>query len=138
MTYLLDTNAIVAVLRGRPVSVRRRLRASMAKHAELAVSSVALFELWYGVACSDRPEDNAERLRIFLSGDLRVLDFGHDDARIAGEVRASLESAGTPIGAYDLLMAAQALRHDATLVTVNSREFARVRGLRWVDWTKKG
>lgn len=110
----------------------------MARHAELAVSSVALFELWYGVARSNRPEENAERLRIFLSGDVRVIDFGHDDARIAGDIRAGLEKDGTPIGAYDLLMAAQALHRDATLVTANTREFARVRGLRWQDWTKKG
>ena len=54
------------------------------------------------------------------------------------ELRAGLESRGASIGAYDLLMAAQALRHGATLVTANTREFSRVPKLRWQDWTKKG
>jgi tRNA(fMet)-specific endonuclease VapC len=53
---------------------------------------------------------------------------------VAGEVRAALERAGTPIGAYDVLIAGQALRHGATLVTANVTEFARVNGLTWKDW----
>jgi tRNA(fMet)-specific endonuclease VapC len=138
MTYLLDTSVIVAILRDKPAHVRQRLRAAMKRDAELAASSVALFELWYGVACSNRQDENAERLRIFLSGDVKVIDFTHDDARIAGELRAGLESRGASIGAYDLLMAAQALRHGATLATANTREFSRVPKLRWQDWTKKG
>jgi PIN domain len=56
----------------------------------------------------------------------------------AGDLRATLEAAGTPIGPYDLLIAAQALRTGATLVTANVSEFARVRGLVWQDWTVEG
>ncbi|MGA8922337.1 MAG: PIN domain-containing protein [Candidatus Dormiibacterota bacterium] len=71
----------------------------------------------------------------FLSGPLEVLDFTLEDTEHAGRVRAALEGLGKPIGAYDLLIAGQALRHKATLVTANSSEFARVRGLRLQDWT---
>jgi tRNA(fMet)-specific endonuclease VapC len=60
--------------------------------------------------------------------------FDEEDTRVAGEIRATLEMAGTPIGAYDLLIAGQALRHDATLVTANTAEFSRVPDLRWQDW----
>jgi tRNA(fMet)-specific endonuclease VapC len=96
---------------------------------------VVLFELWYGGAESQRPKANAERMATFLSGPPEVLDFTPEDAEHAGRVRAALEGLGKPIGAYDLLIAGQALRHKATLVTANSSEFARVRGLRLQDWT---
>jgi tRNA(fMet)-specific endonuclease VapC len=133
--YLLDTNAVVALLRGKPASVRERLRDAKAEGAALVLSSVALFELWYGVARGQNREKNTERLRLFLSGDIGVIEFGESDAPIAGDLRAMLEAAGTPIGAYDLLIAAQALRTGATLVTANIAEFARIRGLAWEDWT---
>jgi tRNA(fMet)-specific endonuclease VapC len=65
------------------------------------VTSVVLYELWYGVARSKRRRENADRLRIFLSGNLDIVPFEEDDAVIAGELRAALETAGTPIGPYD-------------------------------------
>jgi tRNA(fMet)-specific endonuclease VapC len=65
-----------------------------------------------------------------------MLAFEEDDASSAGNVRAQLEKAGKPIGAYDLLIAGQALRHELTLVTANTREFGRVRRLDWEDWAK--
>lgn len=67
---------------------------------------------------------------------MRVLNFDQDDAREAGEIRATLRAAGTPIGPYDVLIAAQARRRDAVLITTNTREFVRVPGLRIEDWTK--
>jgi tRNA(fMet)-specific endonuclease VapC len=88
-----------------------------------------LHELWYGVARSARRRENAERLRTFLSGGIEVAGFDEDDARTAGDLRATLEAAGTLMGPYDLLIAAQALCTSATLVTVNLAEFARVPGL---------
>lgn len=98
------------------------------------VSSITAFELWYGVAKSSRRDVNIQRLEVFFAGPIDVLPFEDEDARVAGEVRAKLEQAGTPIGAYDLLIAGQALRHGATLVTANVAEFARVKGLSWKDW----
>lgn len=135
MIFLLDTNAVMAVLKDRPATVRTRLRHAKAEGAELVVSSIVLFELWYGVARSRHRRENAERLRLFLSGDVGVVPFEDEDAPIAGDLRRALEAAGTPIGAYDLLIAAQALRTGATLVTANVAEFARVQGLACEDWT---
>jgi tRNA(fMet)-specific endonuclease VapC len=122
-------------LKNEPVRVRERLRHAKAEGATLAVSSIVLFELWYRVARSQLRESNAERLRLFLAGEVSVIEFGENDAPIAGDLGGALEAAGTPIGAYNLLIAAQALRTGATLVTANVGEFARVRGLAWQDWT---
>ncbi len=135
MNYLLDTNAVVALLRNKPARVRVRYREAGASGDYLALSSVVLFELWYGVAKSAQVAENTERLRVLLSGDLDLLDFDDEDARTAGQVRAALEKAGTPIGAYDLLIAGQALRRGLTVVTANTSEFSRVTGLSWEDWT---
>ncbi len=137
MIYLLDTNAAIALIKGKPAVMRTRLQRVAAKETPVAISSIVLFELWYGVARSERQRENAERLRVFLSGAIGVAPFDEEDASRAGELRATLESAGTPIGPYDLLIAAQALRMNATLVTANVSEFARVRGLDWQDWAAK-
>ena len=72
---------------------------------------------------------------MFLSADIGVLPFDEQDARTAGDLLATLDSAGRPIGPYDLLIAAQALRMGATMVTANVSEFGRVDGLSWQDWT---
>ena len=135
MTYLLDTNTVVAILRKKPAVVRERLRRAVSEDGLIFVSSVVLFELWYAVAHSQRRQENTERLRVFVSGVSGVLAFDEGDASIAGDLRATLEKGGTPIGPYDLLIAAQALRSCATLVTANVSEFARVTGLVWQDWT---
>jgi tRNA(fMet)-specific endonuclease VapC len=135
VNYLLDTDAVVALLRNKPAGVRERYREAEAAGDYLALSSVVLFELWYGVAKSSQVTENTERLRILLSGDLDLLDFDDEDARTAGQVRAALEKAGTPIGAYDLLLAGQALRRGLTVVTANTSEFSRVTALSWQDWT---
>jgi len=134
MVYLLDTNAVIAILNNRPPSVRSRLRRALARGSAIATSSVVLYELWYGVARSQHKKENADRLRAFLAGAVRVLPFQEDDAAVAGELRADLESKGKPIGPYDLLIAAQALRSRATLITANAGEFSRVRGLAWRNW----
>jgi tRNA(fMet)-specific endonuclease VapC len=135
VNYLLDTNAVVALLRNKPVAVRERYRQAEKAGDYLAVSSVVLFELWYGVEKSGRVQENTERLRVLLSGDLDLLDFDDEDAQASGRIRAAQEKIGTPIGAYDLLIAGQALRRGLTVVTANTSEFRRVTGLSWEDWT---
>ena len=137
MNYLLDTNAVIALLKNQPAEVRDQLRGAVSRGASIAVSSVVLYELWYGVARSERRRENAQRLRIFLSGNLDLIPFDEEDAVAAGDLRAALETAGKPIGPYDLLIAAQALRSGATLVTANVSEFACVPGLARQDWTAK-
>lgn len=137
MNYLLDANAVIAVLNNQPEIVRKRLRRAAARGASITVSPVVLFKLWYGIARSEHRRENAERLRAFLSGAISVVPFDEQDAMAAGRLRAAMEPAGTPIGPYDLLIAAQALRLRATLVTANISELGRVRGLVWQDWGAK-
>jgi tRNA(fMet)-specific endonuclease VapC len=95
-----------------------------------------VFELWYGVMKSVQTEANTRRLKMFLEGPVRVLEFGEEDARCAGEIRNTLERMGGPIGTYDALTAGQARRRGLTLVTANAKEFGRVGGLAWEDWGK--
>jgi tRNA(fMet)-specific endonuclease VapC len=103
---------------------------------KVVVSSVVAFELWYGVAKSARHEANGRLVETFFAGPIGMLQFDAEDAKVAGRVRAASEAGGKPIGAYDLLIAAQALRHQLTLITANVREFGRVKGLDWEDWAK--
>ncbi len=134
MNYLLDTNACIALINGSPPLVRPRLEQALKDGASVAVSAVVAFELWYGAAKSARRQADRQRLETFFAGPLELVPFDDEDARAANGMRAALESAGTPIGAYDLLIAGQALRYDATLVTAKAAEFARVADLRWEDW----
>ena len=133
----LDTNAVIAVLNDRTSPVRTRVDAAIGLGRALAISSIVLFELRYGAAKSARPERNAQRIADFLLGPIEVLPFEPADAEEAGEIRAALERAGTPIGPYDVLVAAQARRRDALLVTANEREFARVPRLKFEDWAMR-
>ena len=134
MIYALDTNACIALINGKPLRIRQRFKEVLAAGAEIYVSSAVAFELWYGVAKSARREFNAERVEAFFAGPLQLWPIEDDDARAAGEVRAQLEAAGQPIGAYDVLIAGQALQRGATLVTANVGEFARIRKLAVENW----
>jgi tRNA(fMet)-specific endonuclease VapC len=137
-TYLLDTNACIALINGVEPRVRRRFQRVAAGDSAILLSSIVAFELWYGVAKSQRIESNTRRLEAFLAGPLEWVLFDDEDARVAGSIRAELEAAGKPVGAYDVLLAGQARRRGATLVTSNTREFARVPGLKWEDWAVSG
>jgi tRNA(fMet)-specific endonuclease VapC len=136
MDYLLDTNACVAILRNQPPSVRNHADQARAGGSRLAISSIALHELWYGTFKSSRVDEGAWRLRMFLAGGIKVLPFDDEDARISGKIRAELAGTGKRIGEYDTLIGGQCLRNGLTLVTNNLSEFSRIRGLRCVDWTK--
>jgi tRNA(fMet)-specific endonuclease VapC len=133
-TYLLDTNACIALINGTEINVRRRFKRAVARESMILLSSIVAFELWYSVAKSQRQDSNTQRLETFLGGPLEWALFDEDDARAAGSVRAELETVGRPVGAYDVLLAGQARRRGATLVTSNTKEFARVQGLKWEDW----
>ena len=87
----------------------------------------------YGVEKTEQKEANTNRLHTFLAGPVTLMSF---EAMSAGTIRSTLERVGRPIGAYDLLIAGQAVRHKITLVTANSNEFSRVKGLVWEDWAK--
>ncbi len=136
MNYLLDTNACIALINGKPPTVRTKFQKATDAGAQVFVSSIALFELWYGVAKSSRREFNKSRLEIFLAGPVHPLPFEDADAELVGAIRAELENVGKPIGAYDLLIAGQAMRNKLMLITANPSEFARIKALAWADWGK--
>jgi len=129
-----DTNVAVQMLNGN-AAYRARHDRLVASGEVVAVSTIVAFELWFGVARSQRYEDNARLLRAYLPM-VEVHPFSEDDALAAGEIRQTLRRAGTPIGPYDLLIAAHAVRLGATLVTANTREFSRVPGLKLEDWSR--
>ena len=136
MNYLLDTNACIALINGKPSSVRHRFEKANDDGAQIHVSTITVFELCYGVDKSEHREANEDRLRTFLAGPIVLLSFEEEDAKTAGTVRATLEKIGRPIGAYDLLIAGQALCRKMTLITANRKEFGRVKGLLCEDWAK--
>lgn len=129
MKYLLDTNAVIALLNDQRSGVARRARRQEPR--EVAISAIVAHELYYGAFKSQRAERNVALVDALQ---FEVVEFDHEDARHAGEIRAFLATRGTPIGPYDVLIAAQARAREAILVTHNTDEFARVPNLRTEDW----
>ena len=134
--YLLDTNAAIAIIKGKPRLVSERLIAVADAGSTIALSTIALYELHYGASKSTNPDKNRSSIDKLLAGAIVVLPFEDEDAAHAGAIRAALKTAGTPIGPYDVLLAGQAIRHGAVLVTANVREFRRVAHLNVEDWSK--
>jgi tRNA(fMet)-specific endonuclease VapC len=130
----LDTNAVIAAINRRVPSIRPRLEAAIVAGEPVGISAIVLFELRYGIIKSARPQENRAILAAFLALDVTPWPFEPEDAEEAGEIRAELERRGTPIGPYDVLIAAQARRRGAVLITANTLEFARVPGLNIENW----
>lgn len=128
--YLLDTNILIAAIKGRS-PIREKLESVDA--ATILVSPIVLGELLTGVEKSRYKSANRKRLLDVLSG-LRMIEIQPDVAARYGQIRATLESAGTPIGANDLWIAAHAIELGAVIVTDNEREFRRVPGLAVENW----
>ena len=129
MRYLLDANAVIALLNDATSKPAKRARRE--RPGEMAISAIVAHELFYGAFRSRR---TAQNLALIDALQFIVLEFDKEDARQAGEVRAVLASKGTPIGPYDVLIAGQAVARDMILVTHNTQEFGRVPGLRFEDW----
>lgn len=130
----LDTNVVIAAINKRAPQVRGHLLRYLAEGTIVGIPAIVLFEMWYGIKKSARPRENASHLSAFLTLDVTPWPFEMDDAEEAADIRAELARAGTPIGPYDILIAAQARRRHAILATANQREFARVPGLRLANW----
>lgn len=129
--YLLDTNICVYVIRRRPEAVYRRLSGTAG--GEVAISVVTAFELEIGALRAEGRHYGEAVRRLVAEIPVLPLD---DSARTAyGQLRMALERRGEGIGAYDMLIAAQALALNATLVTNNEKEFRRIKGLRIENWT---
>jgi tRNA(fMet)-specific endonuclease VapC len=127
--YLLDANAVITLLNDKTSNAGRRLRRE--KPDDVAIPAIVVHELFYGAFKSSRV---AQNLALIDALQFAVLEFDKEDARQAGAIRALLVSTGTPIGAYDVLIAGQAVARNLILVTHNTREFGRVPGLRFEDW----
>ena len=130
ISYMLDTNICIYVINARPATVLARFRQE--RLGQIGISSVTAAELAFGVAKSGSAR-NREALEMFLSP-LEVLPFDASVIWHYGELRAGLERRGQPIGALDTMIAAHALASNTILVTNNTREFARVPGLRLENW----
>lgn len=128
MKYLLDANAVIGLLGGNA-----RLLAEVRRHApqDFGISAIAGHELFFGAYRSRWRAQNLARLERLQ---FAVLEFDKEDARQAGEIRAALAAAGTPIGPYDGLIAGQARARNLVLITHNTGEFSRVEGLNFEDW----
>ena len=128
MTFLLDTNVVIALIRLERSVVKR---ANLERPTDIFTSSLVMHELRYGALKSARVADNLAHLE---NVGLQVLDFTTSDGIAAAETRLNLERRGTPIGPIDTLIAGQALARDLTVVTRNTREFLRVPDLRVENW----
>jgi len=132
MICLLDTNILIAASKAHPVVL-----SYLKKHVigELLLSSVAWAEIEFGIAKSTRQAHNRQVFDT-IAQHLKIMPFSPQVARHYGQIRAMLERESTPIGPNDMLIAAEALAQDATLVTDNMREFSRVKGLRLENWLR--
>jgi len=128
--YILDTNTLIYFFKGEG-NVSDYLLSKSPK--EIGIPAVVLYELELGIAKSKSPQKRLKQLETITSV-VRILPFDKQEAKTSALIRAQLESKGTPIGPYDLLIAGTALSFQGILVTHNTKEFQRVQGLNLEDW----
>lgn len=128
--YFLDTNTLIYFFKGIG-NVANILLSKAPK--DIFVPSIVLYELEVGIAKSTKPKKRKTQLESLISR-INISSFDAQEARVAATIRANLESNGIPIGPYDTLIAGTALSNNATLVTHNTKEFRRVKGLNIEDW----
>ena len=128
LAYLLDTDAVVDVLRGRHRVAQRLAQMSP---EDVGVSAMTVAELLYGSLCSQNPERSEREVRRFVDV-VRILPFGRAASAAHARIRHALKR--QTIGPNDLVIAATALTAKATIVTANVREFERVEGLGVENW----
>jgi tRNA(fMet)-specific endonuclease VapC len=128
--YVLDTNTLIYFFKGMG-NVSSRLL--MNPPASIAIPTIVLFELEVGIAKSSSPKKRLRQLES-LASTVTILPLGHAEVKAAASIRADLERQGKPIGPYDVLIAGTALAARGILVTHNTREFERIKGLQVEDW----
>lgn len=131
MTYLLDTNVCIRLINNSNSAVIARL--ANQQPDDIFLSTITQLELYYGAYRSLHTERNLEILQRFFA-QFNIVTLDSETARIAGRIRADLAASGTPIGPYDLQIAATAIAKKFILVTHNTREFSRINGLQLEDW----
>lgn len=131
--FVLDTNTLIYFFKGLGNVAKAFLRSSP---QEIGISTIVIYELNVGIAKSTFPEKRRRQLEDLLRV-VQILPFDEECARQAARIRAYLEQKETPIGYYDVLIAATALANGGVLVTHNTNEFSRVPGLQLADWYKE-
>ena len=129
--YLLDTDICIYIINKHPEKVERKIY--LLNHQDIKISSITVSELEYGASKSERRDQNRIALYNFLSP-FEIIPFNTRDAEIYGIIRAELERRGTPVGPYDLQLAAQALARELILITNNIAEFSRIKNLNLENW----
>ncbi|MFT4152354.1 type II toxin-antitoxin system tRNA(fMet)-specific endonuclease VapC [Parafilimonas sp.] len=135
MSYLLDTNICIYIIKKKPVSVFKKFEAILP--GEIGISSITLAELYYGAIKSSNQQKNLAALNQFLTP-LSIYNFDYASCMEYGSIRTDLEKKETPIGALDTLIAAHAKSLNLILVTNNEKEFNRVDGLTIENWVAPG
>lgn len=133
MKYMLDANICIYIINKKPISYIEKLELLEKKHP-IAISSIVLAELQYGVSNSMFKEQNQINVNSLISK-LEVMDFSAQCAFYYGEIRAELKRKGIIIGNNDLLIASHAICEEAALVTNNASEFSRIKELKLVNWS---
>lgn len=133
MEYLLDTNICIYIIKKKPEKVLQKFRTLTL--GSVAISSITIAELHYGIEKRSKPKQNQDALDKFLTP-LEIINFDYDATIEYGKIRSDLERKGTPIGTFDTLIAAHALSLDLTLITNNEKEFQRIPKLKIENWTK--
>ncbi len=137
MSLTLDTNVFIELLRGRNRPVRDRYQAALAGEGPLKASLIVLHELLFGAEGHAHPATQRDNVRLLMA-QVEVEPFDARDMAVTARLRSNLKRQGQPIGPFDALIAGQALARGWTVVTANRREFARIEGLKVVDWTAAG
>lgn len=133
MRYMLDTNICIYSIKHKPEQVFLRLQ----EHdpSDICISSVTYAELVHGVEKSQAVEKNRLALALLLAN-IEILNFDATAAESYGKIRADLEKQGTPIGPLDMMIAGHAKSLNYTIVTNNTKEFNRIKGLKLENWAE--
>ncbi len=131
MNYLIDTNICIYIINRHPPGVIQRFKNY--EIGQIAISSITVSELNYGVAKSQNKKQNAKRLEEFLTP-FNILPYDEVASRYYGIIRSELESQGKVIGPLDMLIAAHAISENLTLVTNNEKKFQRIKSLKVENW----
>jgi len=132
MEYLLDTNICIYIIKKKPLKVLEKFKTFPL--GSIAISTITLAELQYGIQKSSLPDKNLIALNQFITP-LEVIEFDYNATIQYGKVRAILERKGKPIGPLDTLIGSHALSLGATIVTNNVKEFEKIEGLKIENWT---